>query len=238
MTDIHDAIKEEFYALHLRGKGQLDDAIELYRKQLALEPANAPIRAQLAVTLSQKGNAAEALHEARVAVDSDPDNYALRMSFVCLLLEHQHWPEALAESNELLRMKPNHVSSYVLIAKSYHGMGDLDAAIRSYEFAVSLGMGQPDTFDALGQLYAEVGRLDDAISVYRRLLESAPGFRMGRLHLGNALAASGRVVEARHEWRRLLTASDLEGGSRGPIDPALDEAGVLASENLERHPET
>ena len=28
MTDRDDAIKEQFYALHLRGKGQLDDAIE------------------------------------------------------------------------------------------------------------------------------------------------------------------------------------------------------------------
>ena len=28
VTDRDDAIKEQFYALHLRGKGQLDDAIE------------------------------------------------------------------------------------------------------------------------------------------------------------------------------------------------------------------
>ena len=144
----------------------------------------------------------------------------------------------LAESNELLRTEASRLSAHVLMAEAYHGMGDLDAAIRSYEFVVSLGMVEADTLDALGQLYAEVGRLDDAINVYRRLLEFAPRFRMGRLHLGNALAASGRVVEARHEWRRLRAASDLEGGSSGPIEPALDEAGVLASENLERHPET
>jgi tetratricopeptide (TPR) repeat protein len=238
MTDREDAIKEQFYALHLRGKGQLDDAIELYRKRLAIEPGAARTRSQLAVTLSQKGNAAEALCEARLAVDSEPGCSGLRMILTSLLLKYKRWSEALAESNELLRMEPDQVSSYVLVAESYHGMGDLNAAIRSYEIALSLNLGQPDTFDSLGQLYEEAGRFDEAVGVYRRLLEFAPRFRMGRLHLGNALAASGRVVEARHEWRRLLTASDLEGKSSGPINPALDEAGVLASENLERHTET
>ena len=76
-------------------------------------------------------------------------------------------------------MEPDHLSSYVLVAKSYHGMGDLNAAIRSYEFALSLNLGQPDTFDSLGQLYEEAGRFDEAVGVYRGSWNSPPGFAWG-----------------------------------------------------------
>jgi hypothetical protein len=81
----------------------------------------------------------------------------------------------------------------------------------------------------------EAGRFDDAINAYRRLLEFAPGFRMGRLHLGRALAASGSVVEARHEWRRLVARKDADGVDQGQPEPDFDEAAILASEYLQRH---
>jgi tetratricopeptide (TPR) repeat protein len=195
-----DAINEQFYALHLRGEGRLDEAIEIYRKRLALEPHCARTRSQLAVTLLEKGDAAKALHEARISVESEPDNYALRYIFVTCLLQNSQWSEALTECGELLRLGPDELASHVFLGQTYHGMGDLTAAIGAYEIAMAMHTADPGTFDALGQLYEEAGRLDDAINAYKRLLEIAPRFRMGRLHLGKALARSGRVVEARHEW--------------------------------------
>ncbi len=93
----------------------------------------------------------------------------------------------------------------------------------------------PETFDSLGQLYEEAGRLEDAIAVYRRLLELFPRFRMGRLHLGKALAASGSVAEACQQWRRLVARRDLDGADRGQPEPAPDEAAILASEYLDQY---
>ena len=237
MSEKQDAINEQFYALHLRGQGRLDDAIEIYRKRLALEPLAARTRSQFAVTLWQNGDAAEALLEARISVESEPDNYALRTILVDFLLAQRQWSEALAECKVLLRMRPNQFVSHALLGDTCRGMGDLEAAIGAYEVAVGLPGCDPDTFEALGQLSEEAGRLEDAINVYRRLLEFAPKFRMGQLDLGRALAASGRVAEARHEWRRLLAMEDREGGRPAQPAPALDEAAILASEYLERHRE-
>jgi tetratricopeptide (TPR) repeat protein len=235
MTEKIEAIKEEFYALHLRGQGRLDDAIEIYRKRLELEPPGARTRMQLAVTLSQKGDAAEALHQARIAVASEPDNPGLRCIFVNILVEHKQWSEAVAECKEQLRMWPDKLLPHISLGEAYHGMGDLNAAIDSYEVGAGLGVGDPGTLDALGRLYDKAGRLDDAINVYRKLLAFAPRFRMGRLHLGKALAASGRVVEARDEWARLLAKRDLDEGARGQPEPAPDEASILASEYLQQY---
>jgi tetratricopeptide (TPR) repeat protein len=237
MTDQIDAIKEQFVALHLKGQGRLDDAIEIYRKRLALEPDCARTRAQFAVTLSERGDAAEALREGRLAAESEPDNYAIRVIFVGLLLKHERWSEAFTECEELLRTWPDQLASHISEGDAYRGMGDLSSAIRSYERATEL-VQLPGPFDTLGQLYEQAGRLDDAIKVYGKLLEFAPRFRMGRLHLGNALAAAGRTVEARHEWRRLVEKSDWERQDLGQTEPILDEAGILAREKLERHTET
>jgi tetratricopeptide (TPR) repeat protein len=233
MTQRDDVMGEQFYALHLRGQGRLDDALEIYRKRLVLEPLNARTRSQLAVTLWQKGVVDEALLEARIAVESEPDNYAIRTILVRFLMEHKRWSEALAECQELVRTRGEVSLSYTLLGDTYHGMGDLKAAIGAYEVAACRA--DPDTFDALGQLYEEAGRLDDAINIYRKLLGFFPRFRIGRFHLGKALAASGRVVEARHEWRRLLERRDWVGRDRGPTEPAPDEAAILASEYLEQY---
>jgi tetratricopeptide (TPR) repeat protein len=234
MSERDDAISEQFYALHLRGEGKFDEEMEIYRKRLALAPLDARTRVQLAVTLSIKGDAAEAFNEGRMAVEAEPDNYGIRVIFVQILLDHRQWSEALTECKELLRMWPDLPASHALIGDAYHGVGDLNAAIGAYESAARLDVRGPRTFDTLGQLYEEAGRLEDAIDVYRRLLGFAPRFRMGRLHLGKALAASGRVVEARQEWRRLLARRDPGGGDRGQPEPAPDEAATLASEYLER----
>jgi tetratricopeptide (TPR) repeat protein len=232
MTEKEEKIMEQFDALHLRRQGKLDEAIELYRRRLALEPHDARTRADLAVTLSEKGDAAEALKEARMAAESEPENYAIRTTLAYFLLEQQRWPEALTVCKELILMRPGEVASHEFLGDAYHGMGDLRAAIASYEVAAANRKRMPETLDGLGQLYEEAGRLDDAISTYRSLLESWPRFRMGRLHLGRALAASGMPAEARIEWRRILERRDWEGKDRGRPEPPPDEAAILASEYL------
>jgi protein O-GlcNAc transferase len=237
MTQKDDDINDEFYALYLRGEGRLDDAIEIYRKQLALHPLHARTRSQLAVTLVQKGDITAGLHEARIAVEAEPDNYALRMILVVLLLKNGTWVDALTESKELLRMSPGTSTSHELAGDAHRGLGDLPAAVACYEAAIGLDTYDADTFTTLGQLYEESGRIEDAITAYRRALHIAPKLRLGRLNLGKALAVSGRVVEARHEWKRLLEGSDFEGGGRSQTGLAPDESAVLASKYLEQYPE-
>jgi tetratricopeptide (TPR) repeat protein len=235
MTENIDAIKEQFYPLHLRGHGRADEAIEIYRRRLEIEPHCAIMRMELAVTLSQKGDRPEALREARIAIADDPGNPALRILFANLLVQNEQWQEAIAECKEQLRMRPEHAHPRLSLGDAYYGVGDLNAAIASYEVAIGLGYRDCGSHDTLGRFYEEAGRLDDAIRTYRELLEFAPRFRMGRLHLGKALAASGKVAEARDEWKRILADREAIEGAQGHAKRPPDEATILASEYMRQY---
>lgn len=57
---------------------------------------------------------------------------------------------------------------------------------------------------ALGEVYAELGALEEAIGQFRRAVELGPNFADLRHRLARLLLDAGRVLEAREELERIL----------------------------------
>ncbi|MCS7026160.1 MAG: tetratricopeptide repeat protein [Bryobacteraceae bacterium] len=76
----------------------------------------------------------------------------------------------------------------------------------------------------LAQAYAGDGRLEDAVLVYRELLERDPSYVAAYFHLGQTLEKLSRLDEAREVYLRGLDACTQKGDfhTRSEIQAALD----------------
>ena len=59
---------------HLEGEGKLDEAIAAHKQAIALAPASAELRAELAGLYARNDRATEALETAQAALEKNPDN--------------------------------------------------------------------------------------------------------------------------------------------------------------------
>lgn len=108
------------------------------------------------------------------------------------------------------------------------GSGILEAMRRlAAALAMALGMaGQPpaELYKQAVELHQR-GRLDEAVDLYRRVLEAHPESVVTRSNLGAALSALGRYQEAVNEYRTALARNPANAGVRLNLAIALYKSG-------------
>lgn len=82
---------------------------------------------------------------------------------------------------------------------------------------------------ALGEAYAEMGALSQAVEQYQAALRLGPGFQDLRYRLARLLLEAGRALEAREELERLLAARPGAVEARAALGLACYLAGDAAS---------
>jgi tetratricopeptide (TPR) repeat protein len=194
----------EVYVLFMQGRDQADrrdtaGAIASYRKALALAPAAADVRAELAGLYVRSGQIIEARVEARRAIETDSDN------------RDAHQVLGLIEAAEILQSPVSATPAM------------LQEAIGHLEYALAGGVQDLAVQLTVAELYLQHGNTTRAEAAARRFLEQRPGFPRAVMVLVAALDASGRSAEVGAELAELreepasellaLADAFLEGGA-------------------------
>lgn len=80
---------------------------------------------------------------------------------------------------------------------------------------------------ALAQEYTQLGRLEEAVAEFLRLIEVNPDYSAAYFHGGKTLEKLGRLQEARQMYRRGVEASGRMGDAHAlsEMQAALEELG-------------
>ncbi|MFP5227710.1 MAG: tetratricopeptide repeat protein [Acidobacteriota bacterium] len=184
------AIDPEHYRLHaLRGEiarmqERDDDAVKEYQAALAhipATPAEGPLYAiqlhmdlmELYRNLHNDTAASQQLATARSAIDALNEQGADRASFLRL--------RALIKMND----------------------GDLEGARSDMNQALALNATDPGSLQLDGDLLMKLGKTEDAITVYKKILAIDPKNRYALTSMGYASRAAGRDQDARKYFERL-----------------------------------
>jgi tetratricopeptide (TPR) repeat protein len=191
------------------------------------------------------------MKESRAAVSALTPVDAARLSRAFGLLQQGRVPEAAAIASEMAGRLPGSADARHMLALCRKAAGDLGGATEAFEAARERA---PDDARLLGNyanLLSRLGRLAEAIGLYRHALELAPGHCESWMNLGLALKSAGdpagacdaleRAVQLRPDsspaWQALGSArrstGDLEGAEsalRRAV--ALDPANGAAWTNL------
>ncbi len=162
----------ELYAQQLVIGGQLNEAIDLYRKLVKMEPSSPDYYRILAI-LYQYSNrphsAIEVLDSADLKIGKNPYLNPLKHS---LLLATLQIDRALEEAQEMVANTPSDIQSRINLAEVYVTMKRDSLAEIEFHTALAIDSTSRITLTSLGKYYDERGRMSDYFDIMRLLFKS------------------------------------------------------------------
>ncbi len=154
-------------ARHLESTQKIDEAIEALRKAIALEPASAELRAELAGLYARQDRPREAIYTAEAALQHDPDNIEANGVLGAVYAALSEERQAVRPGDDSSQYRAKAVAA---LEKSRRDSG--------VDFSLEL---------MLGRLYLQSGSFDKAIVSLRRVVDGQPGYPEAALLLATAL---------------------------------------------------
>jgi tetratricopeptide (TPR) repeat protein len=198
-------------------KGQIDLAIEEYRKALRVAPALASAHQYLAMALERKGNLDEAVKYYYSALRLKPDLLTARFNLGIVLYQQDKNNEAINHWIEVIKLNPYHADAHNYLGMAFYKLGSINKAVQHWTEALDL---KPDWTEALNNLAWVLAAVDDenllnpagAVRLAERAAELT-GFENPDIldTLSVAYAAAGRFPEAVQTAQKALYLTQHAG---------------------------
>jgi tetratricopeptide (TPR) repeat protein len=168
-------------------RGQVHEAINSYRKAIALQPDWAEAYESLGDVLQQQGSLTEAIQSYQHALELKPDlvNVRVRLETACI-------------QQSQLNCDVENAQQYIEKGNTLIQAGQLEAAIRSYQQAIALQPKFALAYWNLGNLLRHQGRLQESLNFKQQAISLNPDFAALEIHfnLGETLAQQGQRERA------------------------------------------
>jgi tetratricopeptide (TPR) repeat protein len=171
-----EAYYEFLLGRHLENTGQVDEAVAAFRRAAAIDPASADIPAELAGLFARQGRFDDARQSAEHALTLDPANVdahrVLGSIFAAVADADVKVPDVTAESARAKAIEH--------LEKGRRRPADVDVGVDM----------------TLGRLYLSARRAEDAVRVFKRVIEQQPEVAEASVLLARAESAAGRPERA------------------------------------------
>ena len=118
--------------------GETEAAAAYLTKAVEQKPEAANLRTDLAATLMQKGDRAQAIEQLQDAIRLDPGMTKADTLLIQNLIQEKQFEKAMAAVDALERKQPQQATTFNLKGAVYLGMNDLANARKSFEHAMEL----------------------------------------------------------------------------------------------------
>jgi tetratricopeptide (TPR) repeat protein len=114
--------------------------------------------------------------------------------------------KSLKALSDLLEKNPNDASLHVLLGNLLYSQGSLGKSAEHYEKALKLAPGMCQAWYKLGVCYVRMGKLEEALSAFKKNVEAACGTHVMSYYwmglINNFLGNDGKALEAFSTLRR------------------------------------
>ncbi len=202
----------DFYRLadsawELSKSGRTEEAIEMWKKALELNPTSDKAHNNLGLLLAGAGRFGEAIPHFEKTIEINPEYPAAHSNLGTALAGSGKMGEAIAEFGKALEVDPNSGEAHNNLGRALVLKGDLDQAIVHFRKALASVPGSGSAADAirvnLGEALTASGRnlalkesFDEAIGQFQSALELTPESAEAHNGLAVALVRKGRPGEA------------------------------------------
>ncbi len=206
-----------FHASILAGYGDVEPAIALWQRVVALAPDYLPARLRLGDSLLKNNQLDEAAATYTAVLERAPGDAYAQLGLARIDLEAERWNQARERLETIVRAT-NYELGYDLIVSLYERLGETDRALAIRGSAKALGSFRdpPDPWvDALIDLCYDpyrislaagvAGRTGDSArgrALLERAIELAPGDVSTRFQLGTLALQQGDTATARDQFER------------------------------------
>lgn len=182
---------------HARFAGDLDAAIEEFKRAVELAPDDPIAHQALARGWAEKGDLAAAVEHFRRASQLDPESPTLANDLAILLAQSGRASEAADVLHGVLARHPTFFPSWLALANTQLVQGASAEALRSIDQALSLEPGHPKARGRRAQILMALGRREEAATEMALLLkEHPPEDPNERIRMAGALVQLGDTQTA------------------------------------------
>jgi protein O-GlcNAc transferase len=176
--------------------GNVEQAEDLYREILNIQPDNADVYNDLGNLLQEKETLNEAIICYRKAIELNPHFAGAYYNLGETLQDKGQFDEAIDCYMKVIELYPDFVGSYYNLGVILQEKKELDEALSYYEKALQFDPNYADTFNNIGIILRDKGKLDESIAYYNKAIELNPNFAKAYFNLAYVLQEKGKLNES------------------------------------------
>lgn len=211
---IADKHFDRAYAQYLHGmlsaqSGRADEAVEYLDRSLELDEIEG-VHAARARVLLRLGRSGEAVVSLQKAVESNPDDQALRLTYARLLVDIKEYERAREQFEELLQASPDDAELLYTLGLLSLESQNLDDAEKYMMMLIRLDEREGEAHYYLGRIYEQRKQYDQAIEWYEQVNVGDYQFD-ARLRIADMLGLAGQTEKALEHLDAMLKGSQSDG---------------------------
>ena len=191
----------------LSAQGEADQAIDNYRRAVALRPDYAEAHYNLGRLLVEQGQLDDAIAHYERAAAINPADAEAQNNLGVTLFGIGRTDDAIAHYQKALEIRPGYAEVSCNLANALIAKGDFDGAISRYKACLEAIPDQEEAQYNLASALLRRGRTDEAIVEYQKVLQTHPESADAHANLGSAWLTKGRVRDAMAEYTKALQIS-------------------------------
>jgi tetratricopeptide (TPR) repeat protein/4-amino-4-deoxy-L-arabinose transferase-like glycosyltransferase len=232
-TDLMRAVTESNLAAALQADHRLDEAVDHYRRAIALRADYAPAYSNLGTALRARGQIREAVASYEQALRLRPDFPDAHYNLANALMAAGRSDAAIPHFQTALRSISAPVEVHNNLGIALASAGRRDEAFAEFDAALQADPRSAAAHRNLADVLLSAGRGPEALDHFRRATELAPADGGLRYDYGSVLLEAGRPADAAREFAAAIASMPqspeahnnlgIALGSQGKIDEAVAE---------------
>ncbi|MFC1720106.1 tetratricopeptide repeat protein [Pseudomonadota bacterium] len=191
-------------AKNLKAIGKRDDAHQLFKKALVIDPNNLSALNGLAIFLVEESRLQEALIYFSRALELDDGNATFWANKGNVLSSLGRYEEAIYCHQESLKLNPNLSRAETALAEDYYELGQFEKALSEIEISLKLNEHSANAWTWKGHILNSLRRPRDAVQSYLRALLIDENYTNALVDLGKTYSKLGEEELAQNCFDRVL----------------------------------
>ena len=183
-------------AIDLHSKKQFEEAEKIYMRLIVSDPNNYDVQRHLGILFQDQGKYEKAYNFYLKAIDSKANGFEAISNLGTIHLVNKNSDLAMKCFEKALSINPKYIPAINNLAGLHHRLGDSKLSLKYAKLALSL---QPDNIFTKNQYAKSLilnSKLDEAIKIFRTLVNENPSHDDFKINLATALRENGEITEA------------------------------------------
>ncbi|MBI4288423.1 MAG: fused MFS/spermidine synthase [Chloroflexi bacterium] len=154
----------EYLGAEYFSRGELQNAIDVYKKEMDMSPERAGVYKAIAVVAQSAGMLEEATSHLLTAAELAPYDPEVYINLGNVYLSKKEFSSAVTLYSKGLQLSPEFAAGYGSRGAAYLGLGNYEKALADYSEAIRLGAGTAKHYVGRAKVYVQKGEYSRAIA--------------------------------------------------------------------------
>ncbi|MBI5764835.1 MAG: tetratricopeptide repeat protein [Planctomycetes bacterium] len=202
----------------LLNQGKLDEAIEIQKKAVELDPAFPVARHNYGTSLMNKGRLDEARVQFEEAIKLAPDYCLPYGNLGNILAMQKNVDKAIELMKKAVELEPALPDVHYNLATLLAQQRKAEEAAKHFAQAIFYKPNYPEAHNNLGILLAQTNNMDKAVENFQQAVRLRPNYISARGNLARALDRQGRRMEALKEYIEITKLDPNDATARRAVN--------------------